>query len=136
MSQEISFGEEFVFEGKVAIVQVDLEDKIIFANRKFCEVTGYSIESLLGKNQKIIFHPDIPNSIVDKMHDALNGGQTWTGVLKCIRADHRYYWVDIEIMPTHDNRGRKTGYISVSKASARKNINENEKIYHKLNTTI
>ncbi len=128
MSKVTPKNEEYLFEGKVAIVQTDLEGKITFANRKFCEVSGYGLDELLGTNISITKHPETDSSVFEKMWTTLKGAQVYNGMLKNLRKDGRYYWVDIEIAPIFNPQNQMTGYISVSKPSPRKNIQENEQL--------
>ncbi|MDD2652461.1 MAG: PAS domain S-box protein [Sulfurimonas sp.] len=128
MSKVVPKNEEYLFEGKVAIVQTDLSGNITFANRKFCEVSGYTLGELLGSNINITKHPDTHESIFEKMWNTLKSGQVYNGMLKNLRKDGLYYWIDIEIAPIFNKQDQMTGYISVSKPSPRKNIQENEKL--------
>jgi len=63
MSESISSSDEFVYDGKVAINQTDLDGIITYVNRKFCEVTGYSRDELIGVSNEILKHSDMPESI-------------------------------------------------------------------------
>lgn len=135
MDKVVPRNEEFIYEGKVAISQTDTKGIITFVNRKFSEISGYTNEELIGSDIHIIRHPDVPQSTFDKMWDALHGGRVWNGMLKNMRKDGRYYWVDMEIAPIFDKQEKITGYISVSKPSPRKNIAESEKSYQQTNTT-
>ncbi|MDD5400788.1 MAG: PAS domain S-box protein [Sulfurimonas sp.] len=130
MNKIVPKNEEYLFEGKVAISQTDLKGNITFVNRKFCEISGYTVDELINSNHDIIKHPDVPETTFEKMWKALNSGQVWNGMLKNLRKDGRYYWVDIEIAPIFDKQERITGFISVSKPSARKNIEDSEKQLH------
>lgn len=136
MNRVVPTGEEFIYDGKVAISQTDLKGNITYVNRKFCEISGYNNEELIGSSHDIIRHPDVPQATFDKMWDALHSGRVWNGMLKNLRKDGLYYWVDMEIAPIFDEHEQMTGYISVSKPSPRKNIAESEKLYQQANTTI
>ena len=127
MNNVVPKNEEYLFEGKVAIAQTDLDGAITFVNRKFCEVSGYTLGELLGSNISITKHPETHTSTFEKMWNTLKSGQVYNGMLKNLRKDGLYYWVDIEIAPIFNKQGQMTGYISVSKPSPRKNIQENEK---------
>ncbi|MDO9266774.1 MAG: PAS domain S-box protein [Sulfurimonas sp.] len=127
MNKVVPKNEEYIFEGKVAISQTDLKGNITFVNRKFCEISGYTIDELINSSHSIIKHPDVEESIYEKMWKTLSSGQVYNGMLKNLRKDGRYYWTDIEIAPILDKKGQTTGYISVSKPSPRKNIQESEK---------
>ena len=127
MNKVVPKNEEYVFEGKVAISQTDLKGNITFVNRKFCEISGYSLDELINSSHSIIKHPDVDEAIYEKMWKTLGSGQVYNGMLKNMRKDGSYYWTDIEIAPILDKKGQTTGYISVSKPSPRKNIQENER---------
>ncbi len=133
MNKVVPKNEEYLFEGKVAIVQTDLNGNITFANRKFCEVSGYTLDELLGSNISITKHPQTHDSAFEKMWNTLKSGQVYNSMLKNLRKDGLYYWIDIEIAPIFNKQGQMTGYISVSKPSPRKNIQENEKLQQNSN---
>lgn len=133
MNKVVPKNEEYVFEGKVAISQTDLKGNITFVNRKFCEISGYTIDELINSSHSIIKHPDVDEAIYEKMWKTLSSGQVYNGMLKNLRKDGRYYWTDIEIAPIFNKKEQITGYISVSKPSPRKNIQENEKSHQNAN---
>ena len=128
MDKVVPTDEEYIFKGRVAISQTDLKGTITYVNRKFSEISGYSVSELVQSNHDIIKHPNVSQDIFDKMWTSLANGQVWNGMLKNLRKDGKYYWVDMEIAPVRDKQEQVTGYISVSKPAARKNIEENEKL--------
>jgi len=127
--------EEYSYEGSVIINQTDLKGIITFANRKFCEVSGYGIDELVNSDNNILVHPDMPKAVFTKMWENLNGGQTWNGVIKNLRKDGKYYWVALEILPIKDDNNDISGYISVGKSASEKSIKENEELYNKMLNT-
>lgn len=133
MNKIVPTDEEFVYEGKVAISQTDLKGNITFVNRKYCEISGYKTRELIDSSQDIVRHPDVPDVMFDKMWKALQSGQVWNGMIKNLRKDGLYYWVDMEIAPILDKQEEITGYISVSKPAPRKNIADIEKLYKQQN---
>ena len=132
MSNVTPKNEEYLYEGSVLISQTDLKGVITYANKKFCEVSAYSIDELLGKPHNIIRHPDMPKTVFYKLWERIISGQAWNGVLKNLRKDGLYYWVESEILPIKDNNEVVTGYIAVNKPASRKNISESEEIYEKM----
>ena len=54
--------EEYVFDGRAIVSETDLKGIITFANRKFCEISGYTVDELVGKPHNIIRHPDMPEA--------------------------------------------------------------------------
>lgn len=132
MDKVVPINEEYVFDNNVIISQTDLRGVIVYANKTFCEISGYTARELIGKPHNIIRHPDMPKAAFEKMWSAIQGGQAWNGLVKNLRKDGLYYWVETEILPIKDEAGSVTGYIAARKPASRKNIQENEELYKKM----
>jgi len=132
MSQVTPVNEEYIFEGSAIISQTDLKGVITYANRKFCAVSGYSSDELVGKPHNIIRHPDMPRAAFEKMWSSLSSGLSWNGLVKNMRKDGLFYWVHTEIAPIRDEEDNVTGYIASRKAASRKDIEETQEIYNKM----
>ena len=114
------------------ICQVSKDRVITFVNRKFCEVSGYSIDELIGSSKDMILHPEIPDFLLLKMFEILESGRAWNGLVKNLRKDGLFYWEDTEVLPIYDDDNELTGFISAGKSASRKNIQENEELYKKV----
>lgn len=132
MNKVVPVDEEYIFEGSLIISQTDVKGIITFANRKFCEVSGYKLDELIGSNHNIIRHPDMPKAIFAKMWSTIQDGQAWNGLVKNLRKDGLYYWVDSEIIPVRNENEDITGYIAARKVASRKDIEENKELYKKM----
>jgi len=134
MDKIVPIDEEYIFSDGVIVSQTDINGVITYANRKFCEVSGYSVDELVGKPHSIVRHPDMPSAVFTKMWETIKGGQAWNGLVKNIRKDGCYYWVDSEIIPVRsdDEKGTIIGYIAARKLASRKDIQENAEIYKKM----
>lgn len=132
MNKVTPVDEEFIFEGSSIISQTDLKGIITFANRKFCEVSGYNATELVGQGHSIIRHPLMPRIAFEKMWNTISSGHTWNGLVKNIRKDGLYYWVDTEILPILNDNRELTGYIASRRSASRKNIEESEIAYKKM----
>lgn len=132
MSKVIPIDEEYHFNDSVIISQTDLLGRISFANRKFCEVSGYTIDELVGASHNIIQHPQMPKAVFEKLWNTISAGHAWNGLIKNMRKDGRYYWVDTEILPIEDEDQKIIGFIASRKAASKKNIEENKMAYKKM----
>ena len=94
--------EEYHFEGRAIVSETDTEGLITFANRKFCEISGYEKDELIGQPHNIIRHPDMPKAAFAQMWKEIQAGHTWHGFVKNLRKDGLYYWVETEITPIFD----------------------------------
>jgi aerotaxis receptor len=132
MSNVTPIDEEYIYEGSVIISQTDLDGTIVYANKMFCEISGYKAEELVGKPHSLVRHQDMPKAVFAKMWQTIQSGQMWNGLLKNLRKDGLYYWVDTEILPVRDDNENITGYIAARKPASRKNILEVEENYSKM----
>ena len=132
MSSVTPINEEYVYEGKVMVSQTDLQGVITYANKKFCEVSGYSVDELVGQPHNIVRHPDMPKAAFAKMWETIQGGQVWNGLVKNLRKDGRFYWVDTEVLPIMDENLNISGYTAARRPASRKDIKENEELYKRM----
>jgi len=132
MEKPIPVDEEYLFEGRAIVSETDLKGFITFANRKFCEISGYTVDELIGEPHNIIRHPDMPKAAFEQMWQTIQAGTLWHGLVKNLRKDGRYYWVDTEVTPTYDEAGNVKGYMAARKPASRKNIDETAQLYRKM----
>ncbi|WP_345985061.1 PAS domain-containing protein [Sulfurimonas sp. HSL-1656] len=124
--------EEFKFEGRAIVSETDLNGIITFANRKFCEISGYTKEELIGQPHNIIRHPDMPKKAFETMWNTIKQGNVWSGLVKNLRKDGRYYWVETTITPIQDESGAITKYAAARKGASETAIEEAEALYARL----
>ncbi len=130
MERPAPIDEQYTFLDGVVISETDLKGIITFSNRKFCEISGYTKSELLGENHSILRHPDIPKAVYKDLWDTIQKGEIWTGTIKNIRKDGRYYWVYSHISPVR--KGDKiVGYIAARKQASPMEIEEAEEAYEK-----
>jgi len=79
--------EEYRFEQGLIISSTDLRGIITYANRKFCEISGYSKDELKGSNHNIVRHPDMPKAAFQDLWDTIRSGKEWTGIVKNLRKE-------------------------------------------------
>lgn len=132
MSTIMPIDKEYLFEGSSIISQTDLQGVITFANRKFCEVSGYTKDELVGRQHSIIRHPSMPRIIFEELWNTISSGHSWNGLVKNLRKDGLYYWVDTEILPIQNDKNELTGYIATRQVASRQNIQESETSYKKM----
>lgn len=129
MERPEAIDQEHIFEGRAIISETDTKGVITYANRKFCEIAGYTPAELKGQPHNIIRHPDMPKAAFAQMWETIQGGQSWHGIVKNLRKDGLYYWVETEISPVFDDDGNITGYIAARKPASRKNVDEVAQLY-------
>jgi len=121
--------EEYTFEGRAIISETDPKGVITFANRQFCEISGYEKSELIGQPHNIIRHPDMPKQAFESMWHTIKQGAVWNGLVKNLRKDGRYYWVDTTVSPIVDEHGQITRYVASRKPASGVAVEEAEKLY-------
>lgn len=86
---------------------------ITYANDRFCDVSGYKREELIGKNHNIIRHEDIPAKTFKEMWSTISSGSLWRGIIKNRKKDGGSYYVDTMIMPLYDQEHQISEYIAI-----------------------
>ena len=89
--------ETIVPKNELIISRTDLKGNITYANETFAEISGYSIEELIGKSHNIVRPPDMPKAIFEELWKSLKTKGSWNGIVKNIRKDTGFYWVYAEI---------------------------------------
>jgi len=106
-------------KGETLVSTTDLQGRILYCNEAFIEVSGYTREELLGQPHNLIRHPDMPSEAFRDMWATIQSGQPWSALVKNRRKNGDYYWVQANVTPLLDERGRPNGYMSVrTEASA------------------
>lgn len=98
---------------QVIMSRTDLTGKITEISDFFCDISGYSREELVGQNQNIVRHPDMPKRLFAQLWQTIQSEKTWTGEIKNLRKDGSPYWVKSRISPDYDHLGHWVGYISL-----------------------
>ncbi|RRS32941.1 MAG: aerotaxis receptor Aer [Epsilonproteobacteria bacterium (ex Lamellibrachia satsuma)] len=131
MKRPDPINEEYKFKQGVIVSSTDLKGIITYANRKFCEISAYTKDELTGKNHNIVRHPDMPKAAFQELWDTIQSGKEWTGIVKNLRKDGKYYWVYSHITPIEEH-GEIMGYTAARRPATETEITECIPIYRDL----
>jgi len=115
LDKNISFlnGYKMAIDESSIVSKTDPKGKITFVNKKFCEISGYSQEELLGQPHSIIRHSDMPKEVFKELWQTIKAKKIWHGIVKNRTKEGGYYIVDATILPIIDNRGNVVEYVAV-----------------------
>lgn len=121
-----------IFDRNVIVSETDLDGVITYANQRFCQISGYSKEELIGKSHSVLRDPDAPEEFFKKLWGVIEGGETFHSTFKNISKEGVPYWVDSAISPIKEN-STVIGYKSIrfditaqvlAREALRQNVNE------------
>ncbi len=123
---------EYEFPDNATLMSVtDTQSHITYANAAFIAVSGFTREETLGQPHNMVRHPDMPKEAFADMWKTLQGGESWSALVKNRRKNGDHYWVRANAAPVRRNN-QLVGYLSVRTKPARAEIAGAEALYRDL----
>ena len=102
-----------VEQSPVSVVITDTQGTIEYVNRKFTEVTGYSLAEVVGKNSRILKSGECPPATYQEMWTRITSGETWSGEFHNRKKNGELFWEWAVISPVLDASGKTTHFLAI-----------------------
>ena len=129
-NEQLRIYEQAMDAANAGIIITDAREEdspILYANRGFQQITGYSQEEIIGRNCRFLQNDDREQDAVDEIRSFISKGEDGHATLRNFRKDGTPFWNDLRIAPIKDSDGQITHFVGIQN-----DITELVNAHHKL----
>ncbi|PLX96947.1 MAG: hypothetical protein C0620_01660 [Desulfuromonas sp.] len=97
-----------------SIVMINRQGLITYVNDRFCDLSNYKRQALLGQPYNKVWHPDMPEGFFRDFWKTVTKQKVWQGIMKNRQPDGSTFYVDSTIAPVLNVDGTTNEYISIN----------------------
>ncbi len=104
---------KFALNSASIVAISDANSVITYVNDKFCQVSGYSREELVGQHHRLLNSGLHSSEYFCEMYRTITRGEVWRGDIRNRRKDGSYYWIEATIVPEMSLAGMPLRYVEI-----------------------
>jgi PAS domain S-box-containing protein len=105
--------QKFALDQHAIVSVADANGTILYANERFCAISGYTQSEIVGRNQREIRSGLQGDAYYEGIWQTLQAGKVWHGEISSRKRNGELYWVDATIVPILAEDGHSNHYITI-----------------------
>jgi len=101
-----------IIDESAIISKTNINGVITYINSKFCEISGYTQEELIGQRHSIIKHPSTPKAVFKELWQTILNKKVYKGILRNKKKNGQSYYVDTIIIPIVNDKNEIIEFIA------------------------
>lgn len=117
---------------EIIVSKTDPTGRIVYANDIFINISGYTVNEVLGQPHSMIRHPDMPRAVFKLLWDRISAGHEIFAYVVNRSKNGDHYWVLAHVTPNFDETGQIVGYHSCRRSPKRQAVETMSGLYAQL----
>src|SRR5574343_1628290 len=112
-TQRMNENLRFALDQHAIVSATDTAGQIVYANEKFCSISGYTEQELLGQTHRLLRSNEHDDAFYSDMWSTISAGKACSGDVCNLYKAGDLYWLYSIIVPFLDEHGLPTQYIAI-----------------------
>ncbi|MCK4663130.1 MAG: PAS domain S-box protein [Bacteroidales bacterium] len=122
--QEIKKISTAIEQSPAIIVITDLDSNIEYVNPQFCNITGYNVNEVVGKDFSFLKSDKYNEDFYNDLQQTIKSGKTWKGEFYNKKKNGEYYWENATISPVKNEKNEIVNFIKIAEDITKQKLTE------------